>query len=358
MTRGSTRILVNLSRLGPGCPMTHVSRFLPELVAERPDDVFVALVPDAHAEVVGRWGDNISTASPVRSRLWSRLPWDGVAPRFDRRPPDLILGPLSHVPLISRAPQIVWACGLRSRGITDDRPDPLGVTLSRVLTARTSLVVYPTAAARRDAEASGLRGPGLVLRPPVRAPQQVWPAQRDVAVNGSSTGVLQILVATEDQPEQNLALVGRLSTVLTDRQVDHRILLGGPVPSWVTSVHVSGGFDYDRENLGSLRGQVDVVLLPQLAPCRCALLAELERAGLPVAASSVGTHIELRARARLFDPASAHGAADAVLAAVAGPSQPGVDDANWRLSTSPAYAAAVSSEIDRLAGGGDLPWAV
>ncbi len=52
--------------------MTHVSRFLPELVAERPDDAFVALVPDEHAEVVARWGGNISTASPFLSRAVGR----------------------------------------------------------------------------------------------------------------------------------------------------------------------------------------------------------------------------------------------------------------------------------------------
>ncbi len=229
-----------------------------------------------------------------------------------------------------------------------------------MLTAGASLVVYPTAAARRDAEASGLRGPGLVLRPPVRASRQLRsaPDGGGQAFDISSTGPLRILVVTEDQPEQNLALVARLSRVLTDRQVEHRILISGSAPRGSTSAHVSGGFDFDRDDVGSLRGHVDVVLLPQLAPCRCSLLVELERAGLPVAASRVGTHVEVRESACLFDPASPHGAADAILAALTEPRPAEADDADWRVTTSSAYAAAVSAEIDRLTGGGGLAWAV
>lgn len=357
MKSPESHILVNLARLSQGWKMTHVSRFLPELVAQRPGDSFAAVVPHEFAALVDSWGLTVCTSPVAVNALRSPLPWDRMATGTTGQRPDVILGPLSHVPLISRTPQMVWACQVPLASAAGDHPDTFGTRLSRVFVARSSLAIYPTAAARHMAELSGVKGPGLILRPPLR---DVPPSAADRRTEHSSSGPLRVLVPANDEHAQNLALLPRLSTVLARRGVDHQIWVTGNVPSDVTSARVSGGFAYHWQELRELHDRVDVVLIPALAGSFCSPMVEFERLGFPVAASNIDAHVELRDRARLFDPASPHGAADALLAAVGDQTldDPRNDQPAWRFSTPHAYAAALCAEIDRLIDGGELPWAV
>ena len=295
-------------------------------------------MPRAHAGLVAGWGVDVVGSSVVRGAV--------------TRSADIVLGPVSHVPLASRTPQIVWACDVTPPRGT--RTELLGRTLARVLLARSSLVVYPTAAARHRAETAGLKGPGLILRSPVREPRP--PA--DKPAPRGPTGLLRILVPADDQRRWNLELLPRLSAVLAGRGVEHRISVPGSLPPGLGAGGVTGGFEYDRDDLHALRDRVDVALVTALEESCCSPVVEFERSGLPVAASNIDAHVELRDRARLFGPASPHGAADAVLAAVADGGERDVDHSDWRCTTPTSYAAAVSAEIDRLVGGGEIPWAV
>ena len=356
MKDAKAQILVNLARLSSGYALTHVSRFLPELVAMRPDDSFVAVVPAEFAGIVESWGTTVCTSPTALGGLRSQLPWERVSRRTTGRRPDVILGPLSHVPVLSRAPQMVWACQLPAGGATGERPEARGLAAWRVSMPRSCFVVYPSAAARRVAEMPAFRAPGLILRPPLR---EVPPSAEEGPRERNFSESLRVLVPAYDQPGRNLALLRRLSSVLAARDVNHHIWVTGDIPSDVTSTHVSGGFAYDRERLWELRDRVDVVLVPALGQSCCSSLVEFERLGFPVAASSAEAHVEMRDCARLFDPASPQGAADALLDAVEDGRRE-VDrsvDPDWRYNTPHGFAAALSAELDRLIDAEALPWA-
>ena len=219
--------------------------------------------------------------------------------------------------------------------------------------AGSDLVIYPTAAARTAAERSGTATPGLILRHPLRTESRADPVPR------WTQGPLRVLVPSTNQPHKNLALLGRLSSVMSDRGVDHQIRVTAELPPSLTSANVVGGFSYDGTSMSTLRDQFDAVLIPSTTESYSYPLVEFERLGFPVAASNIDAHQELRVSARLFDPASPHGAADALLAAVAdappAPHEEGDED-EWRFRTPAGYAAAVSDEMDRLLDDG-APWA-
>lgn len=357
MTGERRLILVNLSRLESGCSTVHLSRFLPELVAIRPDDAFVAVVPNQHTKLVRGWGltacpSQVSQGAPVapvpRRRLAKELGW---------RHPAVILGPLGQIPMLSRAPQIVWASETPDDTASGEVKHHIRQAMARVISLSTNLSVYPSASARRIAESHGARGQGIILRPPVREERPAVPTRSGVHVPGRP---LRILVPAADHSGNNLTLLPRLSSALRRRGIDHHIWVAGNLPSHLQSSHLSGDFAYDRDKLSDLREQFDVVLVPTVRELCCASLVEFERMGFSVAASDIDAHAEARDRARLFDPASPDGAADAVLAPVDETSGHRIadDQSNWRFNTPHEYAAAVSVEMDRLISGSETPWAV
>ena len=140
------------------------------------------------------------------------------------------------------------------------------------------------------------------------------------------------LVPTSDLPQENHALLPRVSSELTERGNDHDIRIVADPGSWP-----------------AVSTQVDVALIPSVASAYSYPLVECERLGLPVAASDIGAHVELRHRARLFDPASARGACRAILAAISDrPDGQDDDEPEWRSSAPESYARTISTEIDRL----------
>ena len=344
MSLAGARILVDLTELTRGWRLTHAARFLPELAEARPDDSVIAVVPHEFAPRVETWGMAVIPASSSRSVARAR------------RSADLVLRPLSAIPALTRSPQIVWDCQVETRVL--GRPlEQLVPMLSRAVMTRSSLVIYPTAAARLAAEGLGVRAPGLVLRPPVRE-RATSQLERHPAPGNSNK--LRILVPAESLAAQNLTLLPHVSHVLERHNISHHIFVSGRLSAQLASGTVTGGAIYDPDELSLLRDSIDAILVPALGVSCCIPLVEFERMGFPVAASATDVHSELHDRARLFNPASPRAAADALLAAVQDYSATIASsaDTDWRVNTPAGYASAISAEIDRLIKAEEVPWSV
>lgn len=343
------RVIVNLSTMRRGGGLTHVSSFLPELVALRPDITFRALVSERSAELVASWGLEVVAhdVAPRSPRL--RLQLDLLTMRRLARSADLMLSPMNHGTLRAGVPQILWACNALYFGGAARSPiDSLNGALARWSMRTSDLVIYPSVTTRMAAESTGVRTPGLVLRHPVADDRPFAPPPR-----WSAPAPLRVLVPSSNQVHKNLALLPRLSAELNRRGIEHEICVTTDFEGAEAAPNVRIVERFQQDDLLDLRTRYDLVLIPSAIESYSYPLVEFELMGFPVAASDVGAHREIAHRARLFHPASAEAAADAVLAAAADgpPETPPDQEFDSPAFTRPqAYAEVVSAEIDRLVG--------
>lgn len=310
----TVKILINASTARVGGALTHLTSFLPQLVAQGSDHLFTLVLPHESRALAQDLDLEVITHHHRAGSFRLRADFDQIDLRRLARRSDVLLSIVNNGPMAAPCPQVMWACNLLYF-----TPLPLmsKVRLNRwaALKAMNSSarVVFPTRAILDAAEEFGYRGDGIVLAHPLDLDTIGGAWQRSKA----DPDPLQILVPTSSDPHKNLAFLPAVSAALSERNVEHAIHVTAPgFESAAGTGRVRSIARYSADGLGSLASEHDVALIPSLLESFSFPLLEMEALGLPVAASRIPAHQEVRLRARLFDPTSPAAAAEAVLGAV------------------------------------------
>lgn len=310
------KILVNAATARVGGALTHLASFLPYLVESGRDHTFTLVLPHESRHIARKLDLEIITHRHPAGSFRLRADFEQVEVRRLARKTDVLLSVVNNGPVATSCPQILWA-----RNLLYFTKLPLGWAprLNRWAALKTmnsaARVVFPTHAIRRAAENFGFHGQSVVLAHPLelRTIGGAWKRPSD------HHGPIRILVPTSSDPHKNLALLPRVSANLTEKNVEHVIHVTaagfelGPGAGRIVSID-----RYALDRLASLAAGYDVALIPSLLESFSYSLLEMEALGLPIAASRIPAHQEVRARAELFDPMSPAAAAAAVLSAIDG----------------------------------------
>ena len=153
------------------------------------------------------------------------------------------------------------------------------------------------------------------------------------------------VVPTSALPHKNLALLPGLSRELSNRCIPHEIGVTVPQEDLPAAPAIFALPSYELSELARTASRFDVGLVPSNHESYSYCVAEMQNAGVPLAASDIAVHREIRTYASLFDASDPRAAADAVLEAAMAAVVPSRSPAS---STPTEYAATIWQLVDRI----------
>jgi len=228
---------------------------------------------------------------------------------------DIVLSVMNTGPIKLPVPQIIWACN-----VTHFVPGTGTVARLQnwtVLKAmeHSDICIFPSKSARQMAMETGFRRSSKVLYHPMRICSEKWYKSKA----STNSEILKIFVPASNNAHKNLAILPEVSKVLTDKGLAHNFNLTIDQDSAAEDLRSEPFVNfigrYQPDQLIEITREHDVAFIPSLLESYSYSLAELELMGMPIAASNISVHTEIRESAHLFDPQSSVEAANALVAA-------------------------------------------